>query len=377
MSTYLERNPPNAWQFGPSVNGVPVRNSPTCVLHTYQADWPALHPRPGSPTGAGYIQSRRDSAGYHHLTGLDTSVQLAPWNTATAHAIPVNVWAKGFSCMWFAGRWNQLSAANRATLVNGMARGVYEYSQWRVRNGMSAIIPRKITRAQAMRGENGIVYHGDLQDDRTDPGQDFPLQQFLTELRRLQAGGSSTPAAPPVLEGEVIVSWSDQIKSLVTGNNISAADMLARAQNNAAEAFYTARDILSLVQSADWRDRLASTIWNRPNGASGKSHAAHTRRGDNADRTITSLVTGAEISLNIAAANAQKSALDARNEVHEANQKLDAVADAVAELVGQIDANTRTALQEKLAAIKTESARVSATDVAAELEVTVKEKEED
>src|SRR5699024_1578213 len=110
-----------------------------------------------------------------------------PWNYATAHAIPVNVWAKGFSCMWFAGRWSQLSTADRRTLVHGMAKGVHEYSRWRVRNGMAAIRARKISRAQAMRGENGIVYHGDLQSDRTDPGSDFPLREFMAEFRRLES----------------------------------------------------------------------------------------------------------------------------------------------------------------------------------------------
>lgn len=74
-------------------------------------------------------------------------------------------------------------------------------------------------------------------------------------------------------------------------------------------------------------------------------------------------------------ARAHQYAMNASQRAREANEKIDAVAEAVAALVGQIDQNTRKALEDKLAAIKTESARANAAEVDAELEVSVKEED--
>lgn len=266
MSTYLESNSPNAWQYGWTVNGTPVRSVPQVILHTYQAGWPALHGRNGGMTGAGYIRSRRDSAGYHHLTGLDTSVQLAPWSAATAHAIPVNTWAKGISAMWFAGRWDELSVADQQTLVYGMAQGAHEYSKWCVAQGLGPVPARFLTRAQAMARMPGFADHGTLQNDRSDPGADFPRQMFLRRFEELETGltvkGIAAMTADefwnhrgrdyihdnPQIKDTLIARthqnshnqpnrvWLRERNSLVTGARISMSNTLAHAHRRAQSA---------------------------------------------------------------------------------------------------------------------------------------------
>lgn len=188
MSTYFEDHPQRVDQYG-RVRRNGADTEPQVGLHTYQAGWTAQR-------GAEYLCERPDYASYHGLAGLDKAIQLAPWSAETWHAIFLNNWSVGISAMWFAGRWNELSAKDRTTIINRMAWLAHRFSRWCVAQGKGPVKPVKLTRAQAMRRESGFFYHGDTQDDRSDPGADFPLAQFLAEFNRLEGNGTQPAKAP-------------------------------------------------------------------------------------------------------------------------------------------------------------------------------------
>lgn len=188
-STYFEQHPQKLSQWGRTRrNGADT--APQVGLHTYEATWSAEQ-------GAKYLTERTTYGSYHWLTGLDKNIHLAPWSSETWHAVNLNNWSVGVSVMWQAGKWGQLSAQNRATLINGMAMGAHLFSRWCVANGKGPVQARKLTREQALRRESGFIYHGDTQADRSDPGPDFPLNEFLAEFRRLEAGGKKPAAVKP------------------------------------------------------------------------------------------------------------------------------------------------------------------------------------
>lgn len=188
MSTYFERNRQRVAQFG-RVRRNGAKTAPQVGLHTFEATWTAAR-------GAQFLCERGDHGSYHWLTGLDQSIHLAPWDAETWHAIFLNNWSVGIAAMHNAGRWGALSDANRRILIHGMALGAHRFSRWCVANGLGRVLPRKLTRQQALNRESGFFYHGDTQNDRTDPGNDFPLAEFLAEFNRLE-GNTVTPAAGP------------------------------------------------------------------------------------------------------------------------------------------------------------------------------------
>lgn len=163
---------------------------------------------------------------------------------------------------------------------------------------------------------------------------------------------TSTPVSASVLEGEVMTTpkevWNYRENDFVNDNPNSYGFMLARIH----QYLY---DVQARIRSNAWGDWLAGRLW-RTRGLDYVNENPSTK-----DNQL---------------ARAHQYAMAAAQRSREANEKIDAVADAVAELVGQIDTNTRKALEDKLASIRTESARLSAEEVAAELEVTVKEQED-
>ena len=162
------------------------------------------------------------------------------------------------------------------------------------------------------------------------------------------SSGGTTVATPAQL-------WNHNIKSLVSGNNNMARTLVAAIHSHT----HWLRN--NLVQLTD------------RNTTSGTSHAVHIRRGDFQFRGLD-YVNEKPTTKNAQIARAHQYAMDARREAREANAKLDALADVLSEAVSD---SVREAFKAKIEDIKAESAKVQAADVAAELEVAVKDEEED
>ena len=170
--------------------------------------------------------------------------------------------------------------------------------------------------------------------------------------RRAEQIYSGTTTSAPVLEGEVMSArdvWRLRGLDYVNDNASTKDNQVARTHQ------YT-RNVWSRIRSNDWREWLATGVMRW--------------RG-------LDYVNENPSSKDAQIARAHQYSMLAAQRSREANDKIDAVADAVGELVGQIDTNTRKALEDRLKKIKDDNARASAADVAAELEVTVRESEEE
>lgn len=185
MSTYFERNRQRLQQWRAQRR---ERTAPQVTLHTYEA--PAGRT---AAAGAKFLTERTNHGSYHWLSDAHgNSIHLAPWSSVTYHSIPNNEWSVGLSMMAEAAAWGRISATQRRHLINGLALGAHKFSRWCVSQGIGAVPARRINRAQAMRREGGFVTHGDMDPGRrTDPGAGFPWDEFFTEYRRLEGGGST------------------------------------------------------------------------------------------------------------------------------------------------------------------------------------------
>ncbi|MCT1607146.1 LysM peptidoglycan-binding domain-containing protein [Nesterenkonia massiliensis] len=213
---------------------------PQIGLHTYETDWTT-----GVLAAATYLLRRDTYGSYHDLAGASSTqdvMHLAPIDAETWGAPSINNWAVHVSAVARAADWNRIPAARRRNLVHSMAYAAHKRSRELVAMGIGAVPARRITKAQALRGEHGFVYHGDLQSDRTDPTgprDEFPMDKFLKEFKRLEGKGNGAvaPAAVSthvVARGETLsliaARYGTTVQALAQKNGIGNPDLIKVGQ---------------------------------------------------------------------------------------------------------------------------------------------------
>lgn len=291
-----------------------------------------------------FINSRTTHGSYH--AGADShgsSGQYCPWSWGAWHAPSINRWSGSVSANCRADEWDRMGATQRRNLINGMAREAHRYSRWQVANGRAAVPARKLTKAQAERREPGFVYHGALQADRSDPTGPrdvFPWSEFLAEYRRLESGGTT-----PVIEGEVMTEprdvWRWRGTDHVNDNETTKDFQLSRAYQYANQANTRAGAILEQLPAP--RD-----MWR---GYRGTDHV-------NPDSPTTK---------DFQLSRAYQYAAQARSEIRELKAMVKALAKGQDDLQGG-----QSKLLEAVENAERDAVKVSAAEVAAELEAETK-----
>lgn len=177
---------------------------------------------------ATYLLTRTTPGSYHWLfDAMRKHIHLAPWSAETWHSVPTNNWAASASAVMYASDWRRLNAAKpgtqlhtyRQNIIYGFALASAEFSRWLISQGRNPVPKRVLTRAQAMRKEDGFIFHRDTdpgrRSDPADPRGEFPWDEFFVEYDRL-LGGAKTPTTVqeddmPLTESEKreIKSWID------------------------------------------------------------------------------------------------------------------------------------------------------------------------
>ena len=198
------------------------------------------------------------------------------------------------------------------------------------------------------------------------PGS-MDVNRIIRRAEQIRSGSSSSPAPtePPVLEGEVM-SWNFRGLDYVNDDPSTKNAQLARAHEYGW-------NVWRRIRSNEWADWLARRFWTLTNTTSETSAAVHNRRGDFRFRGLD-YVNENPATKDAQLARAHQYAFEARREAREANAKLDALADVLSEAVSD---SVREAFKAKIEDIKAESAKVQAADVAAELEVSVRDDEDE
>ncbi|MCO1338096.1 hypothetical protein BJH93_04180 [Kocuria polaris] len=175
-----------------------ARPTGTCVVHTAENFVDLIGEDSGAETVARFIATRSTPGSYHFLCDSDSLIFMAPASYETWHDTATNNFSYGGSMAVRAGEWHRIPKERRERIVKNCAAGFASYAEWLKETYGITIPAKRITRAQAHRGEPGLLGHGDSDPGRrTDPGAAFDWDLFLDEFARLTGQGGSKPTVKP------------------------------------------------------------------------------------------------------------------------------------------------------------------------------------
>lgn len=175
---YLDVNKPKRSQFREkrreAVSGV-------IVIHTAENEADLVGADSGAENVAKFIQNRTDPGSYHRLVDSDSIVKLVRLGCeaygdgtgSNPHAIHLSVAVRTVD-------WAKMSKSKRTEYIANLAKAANEARKW-LKNKHNITVPAKrISRAESEKRLPGFIGHGDRDPGRrSDPGADFPWDEFL------------------------------------------------------------------------------------------------------------------------------------------------------------------------------------------------------
>lgn len=203
-TAYLEQHPPRQTQFRPR------RAKPTglIVVHTAESAPDVQGPDDGTLNVARFIENRSDYGSYHWLADSDSKLLLIPMRMAAyGDGTGSNEFAIHISAATQAARWASLPKAWRDGCVKQMAQAAARSALWLKRQYGIIVPARRVTLAESNAGKAGFISHGERDPGRrTDPGADFPWDQFLREFAAAFKALVQPVPPPPAPEPEFAVT---------------------------------------------------------------------------------------------------------------------------------------------------------------------------
>jgi hypothetical protein len=174
----------------------------------------------GAEGVANFIRTRSTPGSYHELVDSDSHINLVDWMDEAYHdGTGTNRHSWGLSFATRADVWPLAPQAWRDGAIDRGAARAAAYARWlRARSGI--IIPtRRLTAAQARARVPGFVTHALLDPGRrSDPGREFPWEQFFNRYLRHLGGVAPVPVPPPSLAKEssmTLIFLTEQTRYLV------------------------------------------------------------------------------------------------------------------------------------------------------------------
>lgn len=183
MPTYLETHPPRRRQF----RARQAKPTGLIVVHTAESAPDEKGPDTGTDNVARFIRDRSTPGSYHTLADSDSRLRLVPFHLAAyGDGTGSNEFGIHISAATQAHRWRTLPQAWRDGCVKQLAAAAAEAARWLKAEHGITVPARRVTRAESDRGRAGFISHGERDPGRrSDPGADFPWDQFLDEYARL------------------------------------------------------------------------------------------------------------------------------------------------------------------------------------------------
>lgn len=197
---YLDDHPPRHQQFR-----CPRRQRPSGIIgvHTAESFPDESGPDTGAENVARFIRDRTNYGSYHLLADSDSIIQLVRFECVAYHigTHGLNEHTIGISAATQAAKWHTLGAGYRDAMVRNAARAAARAVRW-LQDNYGIVVPsRRITLAQALRGERGFLAHGDADPTRrTDPGATFPWGDFLAYYAATMNGEDDMPTPQEIAE---------------------------------------------------------------------------------------------------------------------------------------------------------------------------------
>lgn len=192
---YLEENRPRKTQFRNRRAAI----RPVIVLHTAESGTSPSYPDNKAEGVAGFI-SRRTTYGSYHLVGdKDSIIQLVQFSKAAfGDGTGSNEFAIHISLAMNAADWSKLSTSDRNAYLDTMVQMAVIAAHWLRDNGYGT--PENVELSQYRSGRsnaNGFITHGKRDPGRrSDPGPDFPMEEFLRRYEAAVTGNPTTPVDP-------------------------------------------------------------------------------------------------------------------------------------------------------------------------------------
>lgn len=195
MGAYLVDHPPRRRQFRAR-----TRKPTGCiVMHTAESVMDYVGEDTGAEAVAAFIRNRTDPGSYHVLGDSDSRIRLVPFRDAAyGDGTGSNEFAIHVSAACRTTDWARMSKTRRAGFIDQLARGAASAAKWLKREHGITVPAKRITRAQSDAGAAGFITHGERDPGRrTDPGADFPWDEFLERFADLMRPKPKAPPAPP------------------------------------------------------------------------------------------------------------------------------------------------------------------------------------
>jgi hypothetical protein len=194
MTPYLRQHQPARAQFRS-----PRRKRPTglIVLHTAESVLDTVGPDTGAENVARFIRHRDTPGSYHDLVDSDSLLHLVAYgDEAFQDGTGSNPFALSIAWALKAADWSRLTPKKRAAFLAQGAAAFARQQRWLAAHGYPTTPLRRVTKAEADRGLPGFIAHGTRDPDRrTDPGADFPWQEWFAACTPyVQEDDDMTPA---------------------------------------------------------------------------------------------------------------------------------------------------------------------------------------
>lgn len=162
-------------------HGIPHTELPhLIVVHTAESLPDYTGPDTSGESLALYASTTDRAVSWHSTADSDGLIPMLPDNYTAFHVVDYNRCSIGVEFSTQAGRWYELSLKYPLWYANIMAQGANQVAWWCKVYG---IAPRRLTKAQADKGERGVVAHADLDPGRrSDPGAAFAWERFLNDV---------------------------------------------------------------------------------------------------------------------------------------------------------------------------------------------------
>lgn len=186
---WLDDHPPARDQFR-----CPRRERPSGVMcvHTAESTPDFVAFDGGAEAVANFIRNRSDAGSYHDLVDSDSCINLVSYSCeAYQDGTGSNPHAWGGSVATRADVWPLAPSEWRAGAIAQLAAAAARYAKWlKVHYGIT-VPARRINRAQSEARMPGFISHAERDPARrSDPGEGFPWDQFLSEYAaRMGDGG--------------------------------------------------------------------------------------------------------------------------------------------------------------------------------------------
>lgn len=195
MEAWLRENPPRRSQF--RVGRRAPKYTGCTVVHTAESIMDTIGEDTGTLAVARFIRDRTAPGSYHDLADSDSNLKLVRYaDEAYQDGTGSNPFAMSISFCCKTSDWVKMSAEKRAGFLRQGALAFARQQEFLRRNGLPTTPLRRISKAESDRGVAGFISHGERDPGRrSDPGADFPWEEFF-QACRVALGIETAPVQP-------------------------------------------------------------------------------------------------------------------------------------------------------------------------------------